>query len=209
MRTASRRWQHACCRDSIGYGRPVAKRQAKRRNTRRAAPAVKSAPPKASAFASPPREQAIRLPRHLARRDSIAVAAVGITGVAAFADVVQGFDFYESNGVIAVAMTFIILGAIFSLERRALSRTRSSIRFAGVGVLTPLFWWIVPLGAMTPIGVMQGYTTYRLGLGSVFGPAFVGAILTGSIFGPTAGLLAATASGFGGVAALLFTREGA
>ena len=76
-------------------------------------------------------------------------------------------------------------------------------------MLAPLFWWIVPLGAMTPIGVMQGYTTYRLGLGSIFGPAFVGALLTGFIFGPTAGLLAATASGFGGVAALLFTREGA
>jgi hypothetical protein len=187
----------------------VAKRQAKRRNSRRAAPAVKSAPPKASAFAAPPREQAIRLPRHLSRHDTVAVAAVGITGLAAFADVVQGFDFYESNAIIAIAMMFIILGAIYSLERRALRRSRASIRFAGVGVLTPLFWWVVPLGAMTPIGVMQGYTTYRLGLGSIFGPAFVGALLTGFIFGPTAGLLAATASGFGGVAALLFTREGA
>src|SRR5262249_26158192 len=102
------------------------------------------------------------------------------------------------------------LGAIFSIERRALIQTRrSSIRFAGVGVLAPLFWWVVPLGAMTPIGVMQGYTTYRLGLGSVVGPALGGAILTRSVFGGTPGLLAATESGFGGVAALLFTREGA
>jgi hypothetical protein len=186
----------------------VAKRQAKRRNTRRATPPMKAAPPKASAFATPPREQAIRLPRHLSTRDTIAVAVVGVTGVAAFADVVDGFDFYKANPIVAVAMTFIILGAIFSIERRALMQTtRSSIRFAGVGVLTPLFWWVVPLGAMTPIGVMQGYTTYRLGLGSIFGPAFVGAILTGVIFDPIAGLMAATASGFGGVAALLFTRE--
>jgi len=204
------RWPRACCRGSIGYGSRVAKRQAKRRTARRTtSPAVKAAPPKTSAFASPPREQAIRLPRQLSRRDTIAVAVVGVTGVAAFADVVEGFDFYEANPLVAVVMTFLILGAIFAIEQRALRRTmRSSIRFAGVGVIAPLMWWIVPLGAMTPIGVMQGYTTYRLGLGSVFGPAFVGALLTGSIFGATAGLMAATASGFGGIAALLFTREG-
>jgi hypothetical protein len=188
----------------------VAKRQAKRRTTRRTtSPPVKAAQPKPSVFAAPPREQAIRLPRHLSRRDSIAVAVVAVTGIAAFADVVEGFDFYEANPFVAVVMTFIILGAIFAIERRALMQTaRSSIRFAGVGVVAPLMWWIVPLGAMTPIGVMQGYTTYRLGLGSVFGPAFVGAILTGSIFGATPGLMAATASGFGGIAALMFTREG-
>jgi hypothetical protein len=186
----------------------VAKRQAKRRRARRSAPALGSAPPKASAFASPPPQQAIRLPRRPSQRDTIAIAVVGVTGIAAFADVVQGFDFYEANPFAPIAMTFIILGAIFSIERRALTRTRrASLRFAGVGVLSPVMWWIVPLGAMTPIGVMQGYTTFRLGIGSVFGPSFVGSLLTGAIFGPTAGLLAATAHGFGGIAALLFTRE--
>ena len=208
MRTPSTRWPRGSCRDSIGYGSRVAKRQAKRRNARRNAPPLKTAPPKASAFASPPREQAIRLPRRPAQRDVIALAALGVTGIVAFADVVEGFDFYEANAVVPIVMTFIILGAIFSIERRALARTtRSSLRFAGVGILSPLFWWIVPLGAMTPIGVMQGYTTYRLGVGSVFGPSFVGSLVTGAIFGPTAGLMVATAHGFGGAAALLFTRE--
>ncbi len=74
--------------------------------------------------------------------------------------------------------------------------------------MVPVFWWIVPFAAMTPIAVMSGYTAYRLGVGSVFGPAFVGAILTGSFFSPAAGMLACTASVFGGVAALILTREG-
>ena len=208
MRTAPTRWRRGSCRPSIGYGSRVAKRQAKRRSQRRATPPIKSEPPRASAFAPPAREQAIRLPHRLATRDTIAVAAIGITGVAGFADVVEGFDFYRRNPLLPLLMTLIILGAVFSIERRAISRTiRSSIRFAGVGVLAPVMWWIVPLGAMTPIGVMQGYTTYRLGLGSMFGPVFVGTILTGSIFGPLEGLMVAIAGSFGGVAALLFTRD--
>ncbi len=186
----------------------MAKRQANRRSKRRATPPIKSEPPRASAFAPPAREQAIRLPHRLAPRDTIAVAAIGITGVAGFADVVEGFDFYRRNPFLPLLMTLIILGAVFSIEHRAISRTlRSSVRFAGVGVLAPVMWWIVPLGAMTPIGVMQGYTTYRLGLGSMFGPVFVGTILTGSIFGPLEGLMVAIAGSFGGVAALLFTRD--
>jgi hypothetical protein len=202
------RWPRASSGHSIGYGSRVAKRQAKRRNQRRAMPAIKSEPPRTSAFAAPPREQAIRLPHRLVARDTIAVAAIGITGIAGFAGVIDGFDFYERNPILPLLMTLIVLAAVFSIERRAISRTiRSSVRFAGVGVLAPLFWWIVPLGAMTPIGVMQGYTTYRLGLGSIFGPCFVGTILTGSIFGPIEGLMVAIAGSFGGIAALLFTRD--
>ncbi len=101
----------------------------------------------------------------------------------------------------------MLLGATFSIERRAITATtRASFRFAGAGLVVPVLWWVVPYAAMTPIGAMQGYSTYRLGVGSVFGPAFVGAILTGTIFSPTAGLMSCTGSVFGGMAALLFTR---
>ena len=135
------------------------------------------------------------------------MTVIAITGVAAFAGFFDGFDFYDANPLVAVAMTFVLLGAVFAIERRAIAATtRASFRFAGAGVVVPVLWWVVPYAAMTPIGVMQGYSTYRLGVGSVFGPAFVGAILTGTIFGPTAGLLACTGSVFGGMAALMFTR---
>ncbi len=132
-----------------------------------------------------------------------------MAGVTAFAGFVDGFDFYDANPLIAVVLTFVLLGALFAIERAAiLATTRASFRFAGAGLVVPVLWWVVPYAAMTPIAAMQGYTTYRLGVGSVFGPAFVGAILTGSVFGPTAGLLSCTASVFGGTAALLFTRTG-
>jgi hypothetical protein len=152
---------------------------------------------------------AARLSRPLRAQDSIAVAVIAVTGLVAFAGFFDAFDFYDANPLVAIALTFVLLGAIFSIERKAITATtRASFRFAGAGVVVPLMWWVVPYAAMTPIGVMQGYSTYRLGVGSVFGPAFVGAILTGTVFGPTAGLMACTASVFGGTAALLFTRVG-
>lgn len=136
--------------------------------------------------------------------------AIAVTGLSAFAGFVDGFDWYDANPLVALALTFLLLGAIFAIERRALTATsRASLRFAGAGLVVPLLWWAVPFAAMTPIAAMSGYTSYRLGVGSVFPPAFVGAILTGSFFGATAGMLAATASVFGGTAALLFTRPAA
>jgi hypothetical protein len=137
------------------------------------------------------------------------VAVIAVTGLAAFAGFADGFEFYHANPLVAVALTFILLGAMFSIERRAIvATTRASFRFAGAGLVVPVLWWVVPYAAMTPIGAMQGYSTYRLGVGSVFGPAFVGAILTGTVFSPTAGLMTATASVFGGMAGLLLTRTG-
>jgi hypothetical protein len=188
----------------------VAKRQAKRRDPRRtAAPAKASSRTAKAPVAAVPQRQVARLPHHLTRDQSIAVAVIAVAGVAAFAGFVDSFDFYNANPLVAVALTFVLLGAVFSIERRAIAATtRASVRFAGAGFVVPVFWWIVPFAAMTPIAVMGGYTAYRLGVGSVFGPAFVGAILTGSIFSPAAGMLACTASVFGGVAALLITREG-
>lgn len=206
MRTASTPWPLVSCTHSIGYGSPVAKRQAKRRNPRQTAPAAKAAPPRGAAPAGAERDAA-RLGFQLTRSESRAVAVIAVAGVAAFAGFIDTFDFYNANPLVAVALTFVLLGAVFSIERGAIAATtRASLRFAGAGLVVPVFWWIVPFAAMTPIAAMQGYTTYRLGVGSVFGPAFVGAILTGSIFSPAAGMLSCTASVFGGVAALLFTR---
>jgi hypothetical protein len=189
----------------------VAKRQAKRRDPRRTAAAAKAQSQRApvrAPVAVPEREPA-RLGHRLARNESIAVAVIAVAGVAAFAGFADSFDFYNANPLVAIALTFVLLGAVFSIERRAIAATtRSSVRFAGAGFVVPVFWWIVPFAAMTPIAAMQGYTTYRLGVGSVFGPAFVGAILTGSIFSPAAGMLSCTASVFGGMAALLYTRTG-
>lgn len=188
----------------------MAKRQAKRRDPRRtAAPAKASSRTAKAPVAAVPQRQVARLPHHLTRDQSIAVAVIAVAGVAAFAGFVDSFDFYNANPLVAVALTFVLLGAVFSIERRAIAATpRASVRFAGAGFVVPVFWWIVPFAAMTPIAVMSGYTAYRLGVGSVFGPAFVGAILTGSFFSPAAGMLACTASVFGGVAALILTREG-
>ncbi len=188
----------------------MAKRQAKRRDPRPPAARAKASPRKAPprAVAVPDRPVA-RLPYHPTRAQAVAVAVIAVAGLAAFAGFVDSFDFYDANPLVAVALTFVLLGAAFTIERRAIAATsRASIRFAGAGLLVPVFWWIVPFAAMTPIAAMAGYTAYRLGVGSVFGPAFVGAILTGSLFSPAAGMLACTASVFGGVAALLITREG-
>lgn len=209
MRTASTPWPRVSWTHSIGYGSPVAKRQAKRRDPRRTAAAARASPrkPQVPVAAVFEREVA-RLPHHLRREQSLAVAVIAVAGLAAFAGFVDRFDFYNANPLIAVALTFVLLGAVFSIERRAIAATtRASIRFAGAGFVVPVFWWIVPFAAMTPIAAMGGYTTYRLGVGSVFGPAFVGAILTGSFFSPAAGMLACTASVYGGVAALIITRE--
>jgi hypothetical protein len=192
----------------------VARRQAKRRDPRRAAtpprgPGPRNAAPPSPAQPAPP-PKAARLGRPLRPTESIAVSVIAVTGLVAFAGFFDAFDFYDANPLIAIALTFILLGAVFSIERRAIAATtRASVRFAGAGVVVPVLWWLVPYAAMTPIGAMQGYSTYRLGVGSVFGPAFVGAILTGTIFNPTAGLMSCTASVFGGTAALLFTRTGA
>ncbi|MDX6377970.1 MAG: hypothetical protein QOE98_2273 [Gaiellaceae bacterium] len=151
----------------------------------------------------------VRLGHRLTRNESVAVAVIAVAGLAAVAGFADSFDFYNANPLVAVALTFVLLGAVFSIERRAIAATtRASVRFAGAGFVVPVFWWIVPFAAMTPIAAMQGYTTYRLGVGSVFGPAFVGAILTGSIFSPAAGMVSCTASVFGGMAALLYTRTG-
>ncbi len=188
----------------------MAKRQAKRRDPRRTATSAKASPGRTAAtVAAPAEREAVRLGRHLTREQSIAVAVIAVAGIAAFAGFFDSFDFYNANPLVAVALTFVLLGAVFSIERRAIAATtRASVRFAGAGFVVPVFWWIVPFAAMTPISAMGGYTTYRLGVGSVFGPAFVGAILTGTFFSPAAGMLACTASVFGGVAALLFTRTG-
>jgi hypothetical protein len=188
----------------------VAKRQAKRRDPRRTAASAKAAPRRtAPVVPAVPEHQAARLGQHLTRAQSIAVAVIAVASIAAFAGFIDAFDFYNANPLVAVALTFVLLGAMFSIERRAIAATtRASVRFAGAGLVVPVFWWIVPFAAMTPIGAMQGYTTYRLGVGSVFGPAFAGAILTGSIFSPAAGMLACTASVFGGMSALLMTRTG-
>ncbi len=206
MRAASTRWPRVSWPHSIGYGSPVAKRQAKRRDPRRSATPAKAAPRKTPVAAAA--TEIARLPHHLTRDQSIAVAVIAVAGLAAVAGFADSFDFYNANPLVAVALTFVLLGAVFSIERRAIAATtRSNIRYAGAGFVVPVFWWIVPFAAMTPIAAMAGYTTYRLGVGSVFGPAFVGAILTGSIFSPAAGMLACTASVFGGVAALIITRE--
>jgi hypothetical protein len=163
----------------------------------------KSPPP----VAAPPPAAPLRLGVTLCRRQGVALAVITAVGLAAFAGFLDRLAFYDERPFVAVALTFSLLAAVYDIERRALAATfRSSARFAGVGLLAPILWWVVPIGAITPIAAMQGYTTYRLGLGSVFPPAFAGSILTGVVFGPTAGLLACAGHVWGGMAALLLTR---
>ena len=90
------------------------------------------------------------------------IAVAGLAAVAGFAD---SFDFYNANPLVAVALTFVLLGAVFSIERRAIAATtRSNIRYAGAGFVVPVFWWVVPFAAMTPIAAMQA--TARTGSAS-------------------------------------------
>ncbi len=151
----------------------------------------------------------LRLGMTLTRRQGAALAVITVAGLAAFAGFLDRLEFYDDQPLVAVALTFAMLGAVFDIERRALSRTsRASVRFAGVGLIAPILWWVVPVAAITPIASMQGFTTYRLGIGSISPPAFAGSLLTGIVFGPTAGLLACAGHVWGGMAALLLTRKG-
>ncbi len=131
-------------------------------------------------------------------------------GALALSGIPSDFSYYHRNPLIAVALTIGALSGAFLIDRRAVEHNpRASLRFAGFGLLGPVLWYVVHIGALTPLAALQATTTYRLGIGSVFPPALAGGIVTGVAYGPVAGMLVAVGFAWPGVAMLLVTRRAA
>jgi len=107
-----------------------------------------------------------------------------------------------------VAVTLVLLASVFTIERRALLLTpQASLRFAGVGIVSPFMVHFAGFGALTPICVLQSLTSWRLGVGSVFPPAVVATVLVTMLYGPIYGMMIAVGHVWPGTAALLLTRR--
>jgi hypothetical protein len=158
------------------------KPRAKRPQT---APAPRAAPPA-------PRElDPIRLPRQLAPRHVVPLAFGFAAVLAGYVVVFRGEAWGNAHAAASIGIPILALGATFSLERHAILATpQSSLRFAGFGILAPFLFWALHVGALVPLAVLQGLTTYRLGIGSISPPAIAATMLTGIAFGPYAGLVA-------------------
>ena len=131
-----------------------------------------------------------RLPAQLTPVQVAGVSLVALCGALALSGIPSDFSFYHRNPLVAVAITIGALSGAFLLERRAIERNpRASLRFAGFGILGPVLWYVIHIGALTPLAALQATTTYRLGIGSVFPPALAGGVAAGLAFGPVSGML--------------------
>jgi hypothetical protein len=158
------------------------KRRAKRPQP---APAPRAAPPAPRAL------EPIRLPRQLAARHIVPLTIGFAAVVAGYIVVFRGATWGDNHPGATVGISIVALAATFALERHAIIATpQSSLRFAGFGVLAPFLFWFLHVGALVPLAVLQGLTTYRLGIGSISPPAIAATMLTGIAFGPYAGLVA-------------------
>ena len=160
----------------------------------------------------PVRAAPVAGPARLAARPTplevLGIALVAACGVLALAGIPTDFSFYHRRPLLAVTLTVVALGGAFLVDRPAIERNpRASLRFAGFGVLGPLLWYVLHIGALTPLAALQATTTYRLGIGSVFPPALAGGIATGIAFGPVSGMLVTVGFAWPGVAMLLVTRR--
>ena len=138
----------------------------------------------------------------------LGVSLVALCGALALFGIPTDFSFYHRNPLVAVALTIGALAGAFLIDRRAIERNpRASLRFAGFGVLGPLLWYVIHIGALTPLAALQATTTYRLGVGSVFPPTLAGGLATGLAFGPVSGMLVTVGFAWPGIAMLLVTRR--
>jgi hypothetical protein len=166
-------------------------------------PVRPTGPVRAAPAAAPARLAARPTPLEIA-----GIALVAGCGVLALSGIPTDFSFYHRHPLVAVALTVIALGGAFLVDRHAVERNpRASLRFAGFGILGPVLWYVIHIGALTPLAALQATTTYRLGIGSVFPPALAGGIATGIAFGPVSGMLVTVGFAWPGVAMLLVTRR--
>jgi hypothetical protein len=150
-----------------------------------------------------------RLPRQLTSEQLVPLGMALVGVVAGYLVVFKGMSWTNVHPGYAVTATLVALAGVFLLERRVLIQTQSaSLRFAGFGVLAPLLYYFLKTGALIPLLVLQGMTTYRLGVGSVAPPAIAATALTGLLFGPYGGLIACIGHVWPGIAVLGYFRRG-
>ncbi len=145
----------------------------------------------------------LRLPADLTPAQIVPLSAGLAAVVAGYVAIFKGPHWSDSHAILGLAATIVALGAVFALERGVLTLTpKASLRFAGFGILAPFLYYFLHAGALVPLLVLQGLTTYRLGLGSVSPPAIAATFLTGLAFGPFAGLVACMGHVWPGIAVL-------